>query len=331
MNTAVGMIALSAVLASAVVGAQTPAGTAARTDQSAKDVAKDRAALEQRLAEARERLDKAARELAELSAQLGESVSDRLVFMRGGPPRRAMLGIYLDPESVKGGARIERVSPGGPAAEAGLRSGDVITAIAGEDLREASDPNRALVDRMAKIEPDQKVKLSVLRDGKTLDVEATARRAPGFERFAIPMPPPGEGPGEWFGDGSLRLPPFVGGAMEWLGGGVAGIELATLTPALGRYFGSDKGALVLRAPRGEAWKLEDGDVILAIDGRETDSADQATRILRSYRPGEKLSLRVLRQRKRLTLDVVMPERHAAEPGDRDRVREQRRVRIIEAD
>src|SRR2546430_13415861 len=39
------------------------------------------------------------------------------------------------------------------------------------------------------------------------------------------------------------------------------LELATLTPRLGSYFGSEKGVLVVRAPADGALKLEDGDVI----------------------------------------------------------------------
>ena len=44
------------------------------------------------------------------------------------------------------------------------------------------------------------------------------------------------------------------------------MELATISPQLGSYFGTDKGVLVVRAPTDGALKLEDGDVILAIDG-----------------------------------------------------------------
>jgi S1-C subfamily serine protease len=86
------------------------------------------------------------------------------------------------------------------------------------------------------------------------------------------------------------------------------LELATLSPRLGSYFGSDKGVLVVRAGSDGPLKLEDGDVILAIDGREPTSGSHATRILGSYQPGEKVSLRILRQHKTLELESVLPER-----------------------
>jgi len=86
------------------------------------------------------------------------------------------------------------------------------------------------------------------------------------------------------------------------------MELATLTPRLGSYFGTDKGILVVRAPEDGALKLEDGDVILSIDGRVPTSGPHATRILASYQPGEKINLRIVRERKRMDVAAVMPDR-----------------------
>jgi len=48
-------------------------------------------------------------------------------------------------------------------------------------------------------------------------------------------------------------------------------------------------------------------VILSIDGRKPTSGSHATRILRSYQPGEKIALRVMRQKKPLDLNVTLPE------------------------
>jgi S1-C subfamily serine protease len=64
----------------------------------------------------------------------------------------------------------------------------------------------------------------------------------------------------------------------------------------------------VRAPADGALQLEDGDVILAIDGREPTSGSHATRILGSYQPGEKLTLRILRQHKTQELQATLPER-----------------------
>jgi len=55
-------------------------------------------------------------------------------------------------------------------------------------------------------------------------------------------------------------------------------------------------------------QLEDGDVILAIDGRQPLSGAHATRILASYQPGEKLSLHIIREHKTLDVQATMPTR-----------------------
>jgi hypothetical protein len=93
-----------------------------------------------------------------------------------------------------------------------------------------------------------------------------------------------------------------------------GMELASITPKLGAYFGASNGVLVVKAPDNAAFKLEDGDVIQAIDGRKPEDGAHALRILRSYKSGEKLTLSVLRQRKPLSLAVVMPDRPEFDEG-----------------
>src|SRR5215469_61057 len=90
-------------------------------------------------------------------------------------------------------------------------------------------------------------------------------------------------------------------------GPLSNMELASLPPQLGKYFGTDKGVLVVRAPPDGALKLEDGDVILSIDGREPTSGSHATRILGSYQPGEKISLRIVRQHKNMDLEATLPD------------------------
>jgi S1-C subfamily serine protease len=89
-------------------------------------------------------------------------------------------------------------------------------------------------------------------------------------------------------------------------GQLGDMELATLTAQLGRYFGTDKGVLVVRAPKD--FKLEDGDVILAIDGREPSSGSHATRILSSYQSGEKITIKLMRQQKTVNVETTLPDR-----------------------
>jgi hypothetical protein len=85
-----------------------------------------------------------------------------------------------------------------------------------------------------------------------------------------------------------------------------GAELASLSERLGSYFGVKAGVLVVRAGVDSPFKLQDGDVILAVDGRDVSTAQQAGRILRSYQPGEKLTLKVQRDRKVQNLEITAP-------------------------
>jgi S1-C subfamily serine protease len=251
--------------------------------------------IEKQLKEARQKLEDAARQVAELSAQMGRPLVDRLRMMGEGP--HAIIGVQLDSGGVKDGAHVRDVSPGGPAAQAGMHAGDVIVRVNGKDVkgeRASADVARLMRD----VEPNSKVKIRVLRDGKTLDFDLTAR--PVENAWGLPGLPglPEHMPFEDFG------PDFMGGH-----GSVAGMQLATLTPQLGSYFGTDKGVLVLRAPRDSAFNLQDGDVILSIDGREPTSGSHATRILASYQPGEKIKMELMRQHKKTGVEAVMPSRH----------------------
>jgi S1-C subfamily serine protease len=187
-----------------------------------------------------------------------------------------------------------------------VQPGDVIVALGTANLAQAENGGRALVENMRSVVPDKPVKLRVLRDGKALDLTVTPRAVAPMHRGALTLPHVAPMPrvdAELFGAPDAE--PMILRLHEMLGG-VAGMELATLSPKLGQYFGTDKGVLVLRAPVGPDWKLEDGDVITSIDGRIPNSGAHATRILSSYQPGEKINLKLLRQRKVLSLEIVTP-------------------------
>jgi len=294
---------------------------ATKISTEADAAAQDAQDLGAKLEAARARLEAAAHEVAELTTEMGKPVMDRyMVFGEG--PARSIIGVQLDAKS-KDGARIQEVSPGGPAADAGLHTGDVIVGINGKEVK-GDEPARQVLRLMRDINPESKVTVRVMRDGKPRDFVVTTRRAVGI--FSVhgmpPLPPvpPGElpdGPGDvdWESGNAFFAPPIL------IHGPLGDMELATLTPQLGRYFGTSKGVLVVRAPKAEGFKLEDGDVILSIDGREPSTGSHATRILSSYQPGEKISLQLMRDHKPLKLETTLPASDESQP-------DHRRVRII---
>ncbi|HUL45502.1 MAG TPA: PDZ domain-containing protein [Steroidobacteraceae bacterium] len=266
----------------------------------------DEAKLEEQLEAARQQLDAAARQVAELTAQLSRPVIESFADfdMDGLHGRGAIIGVQLEATGGGPGARVHEVSPGGPAAEAGIHAGDVIVAVNGTEVK-GENPARQVMRLMRAVKPDSKVSVRVLRDGSSREFTVVARAAPGY--FFAQLP-----------DFGPELVPGPRGPLL-LHGPVMDMELATLTPQLGRYFGSDKGVLVVRAPADGALKLEDGDVILAIDGREPSSGSHATRILASYQPGEKIQLRIVRMHKTQDIETTLPARtehkHVATGGN----------------
>ncbi|HYM41804.1 MAG TPA: PDZ domain-containing protein [Steroidobacteraceae bacterium] len=294
-------IALAEPQPAAADGARRNAADAARHDA-------DMADLDAQLQAARKQLEAAAHKVAELSAQLSRPVIEQFMnfdWDTEAEHPRAIIGVQLDSEFEGPGAKVREVSPGGPAAEAGIRAGDVVVAVNGTEVK-GENPARQVMRLMRAVKPDSKVSVRVLRDGSAHDYAVVARQGPNYV-FAS---------GSFPGPGRELLPGGGRGPLMLIRGPLTDMELATVTPQLGRYFGSDKGVLVVHAPADGALQLEDGDVILAIDGRAPSSGSHATRILGSYQPGEKLTLRIVRMHKTQDIETTVPERavhrHAGE-------------------
>jgi len=254
----------------------------------ARPIAKDD--LDAELEAAQRQLEQAAHEVARLSTQLSGAMIQQVMPFAG---PHVIIGVQLEAAAGNAGARVREVSPGGAAAEAGIRPGDVIVMLNGAEIK-GEAPSRQVTSLLHGLKADNPVSVRVLRDGKPLDFAVTPRPGPGLfvDRHGME-------------DLDLEIPELTSVLVHRP---LTDLELATLTPRLGSYFGSDKGVLVVRAPADGALKLEDGDVILAIDGRAPTSGSHATRILSSYQAGEKITLRIIRQHRTLDLETTLPER-----------------------
>src|SRR5437763_37533 len=88
---------------------------------------------------------------------------------------RGLLGIYIfEDDEAAGGAKIEKVKEGSPAAKAGLKPGDVVLTFNGKKVESSA----ALAKRLAKIKPSEEVKITVSREGWTKDLAMTAAPRP---------------------------------------------------------------------------------------------------------------------------------------------------------
>jgi hypothetical protein len=240
--------------------------------------------------------------------------------------RRARLGIKVNLQargSDSLGAYVESVSPNGPAAKAGLRSGDLITKLDGKSVLtggqadEARDqrqslPGLRLIELAARLEPNDTVPVEFLRgkDRRTVSVvtedepDMFVQGPDGHRRFTMRYSP---GPHDLM-RGDLPEDMGFGDRFEFLGGGPLGdLELAPLNSDLGPYFGTTDGVLVIRAPRDGTLGLKGGDVVQAVDGRKPSSPAHLLKILRSYERGETFKLDILRNRKRETVTARIGE------------------------
>ena len=271
------------------------------------------AEMEQRLREAERRMEEAAREIAEITSnRLPKMVEIERRFKMSDRPR---LGVMIESEGEPGpveGVAIVGVTPGTAAADAGLRAGDILTAVNGESLSAENNEqaNQRLLDFMSGVEEGDVLKLEYLRDGKSGSVEVEPRMVAANQFIWM-----GDGP-----DGHLGVPHAPGAPLgpeimknlriemgaPWAGTALGELELVELNEGLGKYFGTDKGLLVVSAPKSGVFELQDGDVIQSIDGREPKDARHAMRILGSYQAGEKLKLGIMRNKKKLSLDVEIP-------------------------
>lgn len=249
--------------------------------------------------------------------------------LRGNFMSRGLLGIRLDVGSADAnarGAEVDGVTNDGPADEAGIQAGDIITSLDGHsllepladaDLEERVDPDRSLPGQRLlllarELEPGEEVEVEYLRDGEA--ASATLEPRPIRMRFGFDadrMEEVMEQARERAREATERAREITEQMREqwddyaWFpegGSAVAvmglrashGISLVTLNPALGRYFDAESGALVTEADEDNPLGLEGGDVVLAIDGRTIDSAGDVRRILRSYEEGEAMTLTVMR-------------------------------------
>ena len=230
----------------------------------------------------------------------------------GGESDRPRLGVVVDSDAD--GARIVAVTPSGPADEAGLRSGDVITAVDGRSLSGASEsPSAVLVEALRELEEGDAVTIDYLRDGEPGTATVTVRPV----ELDVHIMNFSGGPAPNVRK-RIRVTPGDEEAMWFFPHGWMDMELVALNPDLGDYFGTDEGVLVVRASDSDGLGLKGGDVIVSIDDRAVKSPTHAMRILRSYDPEERLTMEIMRHGRRETIQATVPDRRVdlmhGEPG-----------------
>ena len=196
-----------------------------------------------------------------IPANMAKNVMGQLVS--AGRVRRGMIGVSIQPvtsdlASSLGlaqvrGAIVTSVQPGGPAARAGVRRGDVITAVNGAPV---GDDN-SLRNMVASTSPGAEVTLTVSRDAREQQLRLTLAELPADRARAEG----GEGGGAEAGD-TGRL----------------GVRVEPVTPALASRYRLGEGARGLvvtgvdaSGPAAEAG-LREGDVIEEVNRQPVGTA-----------------------------------------------------------
>jgi predicted metalloprotease with PDZ domain len=216
------------------------------------------------------------------------------------PAERGYLGVITDDTDDKGrGVRVREVVKGSPAEEAGLKVGDLITAIGEKPVRQTSDVPEATKGSG----PGAKLGVTVVRDGATRTVLVTLGRRPDDAKLPPPPPdkpdpgapppepqPPAEQPGR------QPMPPPPADTPPKLG---VLMRSYTEDPRLILGRPPIRGVQVLEVIPGTPAALSGmraADVIIAVDGAAVGDTDELRSVLAARRAGEEIDLSYYRGR-----------------------------------
>lgn len=287
----------------AAAEAEAPRAPAAESEQIER--------AREELARAREELRRAAEALARASGAIDRDSPRAKAYEYLSNPKRAMLGVTVDDAPRRGGESrgvlLTGITPGGGAAKAGLKSGDVLIAANGKALGAREDdergPSGKLKEIMRALKPGDAVKLEYERDGKRASATVIASRQDelpsvlawrddqDFDVIVPPVPP---------------LAPLAPMAMMFAEGGGEFMQLARLDAELAPYFKTDQGVLVIKAPKDGSLGLKGGDVITRLEGEAVTSPVAVWEGLAEVDGNEPVKAEVVRAGKTVKLEGTVP-------------------------
>jgi S1-C subfamily serine protease len=172
---------------------------------------------------------------------------------------------------VDEGVLITEVIKDRPADKAGLEAGDVITTVAGKSVEDPEDLQKSL----KKYEAGDKVDITYVRQGTTNTVQ-------------VELDNPSE-----------KLYTYRG---------YLGVNLQDLTPQLKTFFKVDNGVLVTEVVAespAEKAGFKAGDVIIRLADQTIESAADLTKAVRDHKPGDKVDVVIIRDKKQKTINVEL--------------------------
>jgi len=198
--------------------------------------------------------------------------------LKSGKVTRGWLGVIIQditPELAESfgikqtkGVLVGDVVQDGPADKAGLKRGDVVTALNGKDVDNAHTLSRLV----ASTSPNTQVTVQIIRDGKSKDIKATIGTMPD-EGTEAPLPTK---------------------ESAW------GLTVQNLTAELAQRFGWDQnehGVVISEikpgSPAGDA-KLRPGDLVKEVNRQKIQNVRDYNQALQKTKKGESLLLLIKR-------------------------------------
>ncbi len=189
------------------------------------------------------------------------------------------------------GALIAAVAPNSPAAKAGLKPGDVITAVNGQAVTNPGD----LASDIANIDPTGKADITYLRGGAKQDVSVAVEEMPSNP------------------DASFQQNGNGGGQQQSTSQGALGLTLAPLTPDLRNQLNlpdDASGAVIVNVkPNSLADQagLQQGDLLVGVGPTDVSSPDDAVAAINAARKSGSgaVALRIVRQGQALFVGITL--------------------------
>ena len=205
-----------------------------------------------------------------IPTEIAQHIADTLISQ--GKVRHGFMGVTISdvtPDNARFfqmnkavGAVVSAVDPDSSGGKAGLKTGDVITALDGKQVTDAGELQMEVAERQA----GDTVHLQVTRDGKTLDIPVTLEGAGSHANEEVAQS--GNGKGRW------------------------GLSLGNLTPDIRNQMqlpANVHGAVIQDVRSGSPADdagLQSGDVIVSVNRKPVTSASEAAQALTTVPSGQ---------------------------------------------
>lgn len=237
------------------------------------------------------------------------------------PSPRPFLGVAL--QDSADGVQIAQVMSGSAADDAGLKVGDIITAINGNAVSTAQETATAV----GALNPGDQVTIDFTRGSDKMSVTATLGSQTAAEATQEALPPmqipnnrgnrgnqPGNGNGNLPND-FFNMMPFMYG----YGNGRLGVTYVTLDPQTAQQYNvtATDGALIIavdpNSPASDAG-LQVNDIVTAVNHEPVDQERTLRDRLIAYEPGDVVTLTITRDGASQDIDVTMGQPQVSTEG-----------------